>query len=142
MNVLTEAIPAGITFAKVLPSDWKDYAPGARYASVPSLVTHQWHDAATAPLTYTTTQYLDFWGVSGNPSYSYYRMNEAVIGGDSSTPAFVFINGQTVVVTLWHYQFSGPDISQYINEINAAMTTLGGGYQLSIVSLGSFPRYQ
>ena len=62
---------------------------------------------------------------------------EAPIGGDSSDPvSFIYNNKMILLFTFWRSDLAsysdGPNISYYINEINSAMTSLGGGYTLSL----------
>jgi len=60
---------------------------------------------------------------------------EQAIGGDSGGPVgFVYNNKLILLFTFFHGNGSedGPSIPYYINQINSAMTTLGGGYTLSI----------
>ena len=69
------------------------------------------------------------------------------IAGDSGNPAFFIVDGQPVLLGL--FSFGGRDnycgtlttIHDQIDAINAAMTTLGGGYQLTEVDLTEYPNY-
>jgi hypothetical protein len=62
------------------------------------------------------------------------------VNGDSGNPCFLIIDGVPVLVTTWTYggAGAGPRIHALHNEINAVMTTLGGGHQLTDVDLSDF----
>jgi hypothetical protein len=70
---------------------------------------------------------------------------EDVIAGDSSSPAFLLINGELVVLGGWHFGGAGGcanlAASAHQTMVNSWMTTLGGGYQLTNIDLSSFPTY-
>ncbi len=141
MNILTAPIAPGIGVAKVLPANWSTiYAPGFAKATLPVLSTHQWHDASIHSAYAILGGHLEMRtppvaGIIG-------QFFEYAVPGDSSTAYFAFIDGQTVAMTVLHHSYpDGPDLSKYINEINAAMTALGGGYQLQVVDLSGFPTY-
>lgn len=69
-----------------------------------------------------------------------------VISGDSGAPVFVIIENQPVVLCTWYQsdfsQFSfGPSISNYINQINTAISNLGSTSSLAIVNLSDYYQY-
>jgi hypothetical protein len=68
---------------------------------------------------------------------------QSIVNGDSGSPMFLVINGALALaaITSGPGAGSGDAIHQHIPAINAAMTTLGGGYQLTQVSLAGFPTY-
>jgi len=60
------------------------------------------------------------------------------IPGDSGSPVYIVINDQAVVLTtLWTASYS-PSIPDNYADINSAMTSLGGGYQLTVASMTGF----
>jgi hypothetical protein len=64
--------------------------------------------------------------------------SETIISGDSGNPAF-FVMGGEAVLTLTHFTAkTGPFYTSWFDELNAAMTSLGGGYQLTEYDIGSF----
>lgn len=73
--------------------------------------------------------------------------NENKISGDSGNPAFVIVNGELVLITVWTYggAGSGTAICDYIDDLNQMIIdvdTIGGvstGYTLTEVDLSSFP---
>jgi hypothetical protein len=66
-----------------------------------------------------------------------------VIPGDSGSPSFVIINNSAVLLTQWTYGGAGQGDEDvyYAPLINAAMTELGGGYQLTEIDLSAFPDF-
>lgn len=57
--------------------------------------------------------------------------SEDIASGDSGNPGFIIIDGIPVLL-FSHYSASyGPNYGNYLTEINAAMTVLGGGYQVT-----------
>lgn len=52
-----------------------------------------------------------------------------------------FIAGEAVLLSHATSPVAGPFYSHWIDEVNAAMTALGGGYQLTEIDLSSFAFY-
>jgi peptidoglycan hydrolase-like protein with peptidoglycan-binding domain len=68
------------------------------------------------------------------------EFSEDVISGDSGNPGFVLVGGQPVLIFTNFDVKSSPALSYYFDQINAAMTSLGGGYQLSTLDLSGFAK--
>ena len=69
-----------------------------------------------------------------------------VVGGDSGSPVFLFIDGEAVALCTWYQsnmvKYSvGPSISENVTGINAAISALGSGYQLATKDLSSYSNY-
>jgi hypothetical protein len=79
--------------------------------------------------------------------YALYRqLTNTIRFLDSGNPTFALINGEAVLLSVHSTQDGGPFLSGHLPEgnyesINAAMTTLGGGYQLTPIDLSAFPTY-
>jgi uncharacterized repeat protein (TIGR02059 family)/uncharacterized delta-60 repeat protein len=73
---------------------------------------------------YTTAPYSDY--------------TQSVIGGDSGSPSFILIDGKPILLTAYTGHGSGPAHGAYINQINSAMTALGGGYQVTQYDVSCF----
>ena len=67
-----------------------------------------------------------------------FQFTETLIGGDSGNPAFIVIGGEAVLMLTHHFATSGPFYTAWLDEVNTAMTTLGGGYQLTGFDLLGF----
>jgi hypothetical protein len=53
---------------------------------------------------------------------------ELPIGGDSGNPICLVYENQIILAFTFFSATAGPSLSHYVNDINTAMTTLGGGY--------------
>lgn len=93
------------------------------------------------------------WGLYGDVSIRRPPTNplklwySAVTGGDSASPFFLIINNRPIALSTWHtsdsIQFSsGPFITFYKDQINAAITSLGSTTSLSVVDLSGFTSYR
>ena len=69
--------------------------------------------------------------------------SEEIISGDSGNPQFILVDNQPVLLstTLGGGGGGGPSAGAYINEINTAMTNLGGGYQVTQYNPACFTQY-
>jgi peptidoglycan hydrolase-like protein with peptidoglycan-binding domain len=65
----------------------------------------------------------------------------ALRDGDSGNPNFMVINDELVLTGLHTSAGGGFLLAGYVNEINAAMTELGGGYQLTFADASCFDSY-
>lgn len=74
-------------------------------------------------------------------SGAFAAFSQDVIGGDSGSPNFVLIQGKPVLLSAYHYVSGGPNYGAYIPQINAAMTSLGGGYQVTEYDTSCFTAY-
>jgi hypothetical protein len=60
---------------------------------------------------------------------------ESAIEGTSANPMCFVYNNKLILLSMVRFTDSGDLISNYINECNSVMTSLGGGYQLSVFNL-------
>ncbi len=67
--------------------------------------------------------------------------SEAIVVGDSGQPNFMIIDGRPVFLTVHTGAGSGQDAGAFINELNMAMTSLGGGYQVTEYQPTCFTEY-
>ena len=142
---LDSDVPTGISFAKVLPVGFEDKLPAnIQPERIPCAATDQEEklivvDLANLPHDNSTTEYC---AMQIPVSALRLGFNEGLVGGDSGNPAFWFIGSDLVLLTMWSSANSGgygTSVAAFRNEINAAMTTLGGGYQLTTVDLSAYP---
>jgi hypothetical protein len=147
---LDSDVPAGIRFAHVLPANWRSNLPTMDQDAT-TLTTPRPRIPVLWTNQFKTLRVGDWAGVNGAPNnqcsdlapidpqrLTFYS---AVIVGDSGSPAFLLINGHAVLLSCWWSPVSGDMVSDFISQINAAMTTLGGGYQLTIESMAGFPAF-
>lgn len=146
VGVLDSDVPAGIGFARILPADFATRIPALGYGrTIPALCLDQEEKALVTDLG-------EVFGVGGSIGFvAPYQINfakrlefyEPKIGGDSGNPAFLIINNQLVLLTVWTFggAGSGTFVTGHIAAINTMMSQLGGGYQLTEADLSGFPTY-
>lgn len=141
IGVLDSDVPSGVSFARVLPSNWSAYLPSIGYSStIPLIVVDQEEKALVGDIG-SISSTVQIASPSNAQRASFW---ESIIVGDSGSPGFIVINNQLVIVTVLTYGglfTSGTAISAHIGAINTMMNTLGGGYQLSTVNLSGFPTF-
>lgn len=144
VGLLNADVPATISFARVLPAAWASKLPSV--SGVPVLCLDGEEKAIVS----------DLWSISANagtygamanvqPPADAVRLtfHEDKVGGDSGNPAGLVVNGNFVLLTVWTFggYGAGTSIAYHINGLNAAMTALGGGYQLTEADLSGFATY-
>jgi hypothetical protein len=138
---LDSPLPGTITPAKVLPTDWGDYLS---IGSCPLVVGNQsmhlllreWHSYTSDPN----------WFVAGEPikhrasaANNRLPVTHYITFGDSGSPLYVMIDDELVALGC-HWSANGCSfISQYMTEINSAIS--GSGYSLTPIDLSSYPNY-
>jgi hypothetical protein len=146
VGVLDSDVPGTISFAKVLPADWKDYFPSQmdynKEPGVPVMVLDQEEKALVynlgnvsegGPKPVPQTVYTDVpQDVLRSPFY------EVGVNGDSGDPMFMVIDGELVILTVLTCSGYGTDLQAFTDDINTMMTTLGGGYQLTPIDLSKY----
>jgi hypothetical protein len=149
VGLLSSDVPPSISFARVLPAGYEAKLPGLDTIPalrVPTLGLDQEEKALVSDL-YLITATAESNGAlvrhvqPSSPLRA--EFFEEKVGGDSGNPSFFIINGQLVLTTVWTYGGggTGTSINYHRAEINAIMTALGGGYQLTPIDLSGFPSY-
>ena len=141
--LLNADLPASIAFARVFPANLLSYFTSLRnssYGRVPLFRSDKEEKALvvdwqTSVGSSTGTAYVR--PPTGNRAIFY----EQLIGGDSGSHGAALVNGKAVLELVATTAFSGPSVWLSKTWINSAMTTLGGGYQLTEVDLSGFPTY-
>jgi len=134
-----------IRFSRVLPQGtFIPKLPGTKYG-VPTVCLNQFKDAFINPVygggdmdqpgnelmyRYATSALRQPW-------------SKEVVNGDSGSPTFLIIDPFMVLLGCWHLGGAGQtsDIASNHAGVNAAMTRLGGGQQLTDVNVTSWPIY-
>lgn len=143
VGVLSSDVPEGITFARVLPADWAEHLPLLNLVrSLPCLCLDQEEKALVTDLSNLGNS-ANFVAPSQLNFAQRLAFYESKVGGDSGNPAFLIVNDELVLLTVWTYggAGSGTFVTPQIAAINAMMTALGGGYQLTEADLSGFPTY-
>lgn len=134
---LNTALPANVAIYKVFPANLNDYLRTATLYNVPIVIwdqerkglMQQWYDE------HVTVG----WGYMRQAtSGAFAPVSELIIPGDSSSPCFAIVNDEPVLLGAIVSQLVFDSIHRLITEINSAMTSLGGGHQLTQIDLTSF----
>lgn len=146
IGVLDSDVPGTISYAKVLPSGFETKLPAdLAIQRIPCAATDQEEKLLVMDVQNLPANQSAFaTPVTTLTPIDAIRLNfnEGLVSGDSGNPAFWFINGDIVILTMWSTRAlggSGGPVAALRSEINAAMATLGGGYQLTTVDLSTFP---
>lgn len=137
IGLLDSDVPASIGFAKILPQNWPNYLPSLSSTyRLPCLVLDQEEKALISELYFLGNKAL-FLTPTNTIRFSFF---ESIILGDSGNPAFLIIDDELVIITVWTFGGAGggTSISYHKDAINTIMTTLGGGYSLTEIDLSGF----
>jgi hypothetical protein len=141
VGLLDSDVPAGIDYARVLPANWANYLPSVNTIALkpPALCLDQEEKALQSDLAALNTM-AQFMRPAAALRAAFY---EDKIGGDSSNPACLIVNGQLVVLTCWTFGGggSGTSVVDKRSAVDAIMTSLGGGYTTTAVDLSGFTSY-
>lgn len=135
------ALPGTITIPAVLPSNVLDYLPSLSTTyTVPCLAINQENKALVTDLARLSDAFA-----SCRTPLNATRLNffEELVSGGSGRQGFLLISGQAVLVTPWTFGGAGrgPLVNALHSELNGAMTTLGGGHQLTVASLSGYTNF-
>lgn len=149
VGVLDSDVPAGIGFVKILPVDALAKVPHVStvYTSTPAYgipgigldqeekaIVFEWAaDYLSSPYQYAITR--------GPTDATRLTFHENIVSGDSGNPFCLIVNGALVLLFTWLGVTGGSSFRYHAAAVNSAMTTLGGGYQLTTADLSAFPTY-
>jgi hypothetical protein len=140
VGVLDSDVPNTISFVKILPQNWNDYLPSLfSLYRLPCLVLDQEEKALISELSSLSTT-ANFSAPNNSTRLAFF---ESIITGDSGNPAFLIIDDELVIITVWTFGGAGGGTSILFHKdaINTMMTTLGGGYSLTEIDLSEFTDY-
>jgi hypothetical protein len=146
VGVLNSDLPETITPCKVLPSNYEDYLPtGPKY--IAALCLDQEEKALVTDLNILSSTSASF----TYPNLPYEQvLYEAKIVGDSGNPAFLIVNDELALLTVWTGGGAGSGtfvtpqiatINQMITDVDALAGNGGTGYTLQTVDLSSFTNF-
>ena len=142
IGVLDSDVPDSVTYYPIIASSTlqsliKKYEPAPTY-DIPMVVFDQEKKAIIHSLNGISSTAI------GHAPYSTGArafLSELIASGDSGSPAFIIVDDRPILL-FTHYSASwGPNLGNYISEINSAMTTLGGGYQVTQYDPTCFTQY-
>lgn len=140
IGLLDSDVPSSIGFVKILPQNWQNYLPNLSFTyTLPCLVLDQEEKALISELSYLNTT-ANFLIPKNLTRFAFY---ESIIIGDSGNPAFLIIDDELVIITVWTYggAGAGTSIVYHKDAINTMMATLGGGYSLTEINLSEFTNF-
>lgn len=144
VGVLDSDVPAGIGFARVLPDNWASYLPTLATRPLPTVGTDQEEKLLVRELS-TLTNPPGARAVYAVPADAQRRaFYEDVVSGDSGNPSCLIVGNQLVLLNLWTFGGAGQgtSVQAFRTALQAAMTSLGGGYTtLTNIDLSSFTSY-
>lgn len=145
IGLLNSDVPGTIKHYKILPVDWRDYLTLYTNSEVPIVVGAQqrklyqrwWkYQVASTRVGVPAGQER----VNINHSLAD-RASASLIIGDSGQPLFLPVNGELVLLGSNLSASSCYHAVTFKPEIDAAMTSLGGGYTTTAVDLTGFNNY-
>ena len=132
--VLDSDVPSEIAYYPIIDLvTFQDY--WKTVPSTPTIVLDQEDKALIKNISGIAVDLLYYSGSMTAPRSDF---DETLIEGDSGNPVFGVIGGRLVLLTGVYTATYGTSFSSFIDDINSAMTTLGGGYQASTLDLTCF----
>ncbi len=129
VSLLESAVPASISFARVLPLG---YAATLPPVGLPVFATDQEKKALVADVMMTMSGLVYIAQPSNAQRKAFY---EPWIVGDSGSAAALIVNNILTLMVTATDPDNGPDYSANQTALNSAMADLGGGYQLTVADL-------
>lgn len=127
---LSSDVPASIRFARVLNlNEYFAIATGS-----PAVFPDQFNQLFVADLDDVQNTLLQFSPPADTQRLAFWKLP---VAGDSSNPMFLLLNDEAVLLGAIHTDSDAVPVSRYLDDINSAMTSLGGGYQLTETSFRS-----
>lgn len=144
LGLLDSDVPAGISYARVLPVDFRRYLYLSGYDHIPCLAVNQDQellvfDIDSLPAVTTASQRMEW----GSPAFGSLRRDfwKTLVSGDSGTPLFTMIDGKVVLLAQATSGLSGTHKAPWHTAINSAMSGLLGGAALTDIDLSSYGTY-
>lgn len=132
IGLLDSDLPANVSFCKVADFDLVQKINVNN--KVPVLYTDTSRNALVADYYYVGGYPFGKYGEIDQPLVGSKRRDfyEQIVGGESGNPASFVYNNKIILLFTFVSSDLGATPSAYLNQINSTMTTLGGGYTLSL----------
>lgn len=142
IGLLDSDVPDSVTYYPIIASSTlqsliKKYQPAPAY-DIPMVVFDQEKKAIVHSLNYAEG------GAIGHNIYASGPrafLSEYLVSGDSGSPAFIIVDDRPILLFTHYSANGGPELGNNIAQINSAMTTLGGGYQVTQYDPTCFTQY-
>lgn len=165
IQVVRLSAAVSVPFCKVVPTDVMDYLPSvtrtkannglaASRPRLPIVATNQDKHFGYLPCFELKGDWITTQGISGQAGYGAFEANQAaaaayptlvpfVRSGCSGHPLFLLVGGELVLVGLYFSASAGNSFQRQATHdaVNAALATLGGGYQLTPADLSAYTQY-
>lgn len=135
ISLLSEAVPESIAYCRVLPTDWRDYVT---VKDLPILAGDQQFQVLSRKAISADNGVVTHQNATRSELVPF---TETIISGDSGSPLWVIVDGELILLGTHGGANGFVCVSDRIDEINEAMDTLGGGYQLDEIDLSAYPSY-
>jgi hypothetical protein len=136
IGVLDSDLPSNVSFCKIASFDFSTL--GTTTNKIPVFYTDQERKALIA-IGYGQTEapdtyYIESPNLNSTSQENAQRANfyELPIGADSGNPVCFVYNNKLILLFTFTAPWAGTSAPYHIDAINSAMTTLGGGYTLSL----------
>lgn len=141
---LNSPLPAGIVPAKVFQANVfpdKITSDSMLNRYVPVMFSDQHRTLRVGELVG-----LNSYAVVVESETEFQQWYSPVVGGDSGSAVLASVNGETVALGVWYGSnlttlAIAPNLSNYIAQINAAITSLGSATSLAEIDLSAYPDY-
>lgn len=132
IGLLDSDLPANVSFCKVADFDLVQKINVNN--KVPVLYTDASRNALVADYYYAGGFPFGKYGEIDQPLVNSKRRDfyEQIVGGDSGNPVSFVYNNKIILLFTFVTSDLGSTPSAYLDQINSTMTTLGGGYTLSL----------
>ena len=165
LQVVRLSAAVSAPFCKVIPTDVLDYLPSVTRTKadnglassrprLPIIATNQDKHCGYLPCYELQGDWITAQGIPGQAGYGQFEANQAaaiaypslvpfVRTGCSGHPVFLLVAGELVLVGLYVSANTGSSFQRQVTQdaVNAALTALGGGYQLTPADLSAYTAY-
>lgn len=146
IGLLSSDVPGTLTWYKLMPADWQDYLTLYGNSNVPVVALDQqrnalqrWRKIYPYPASDPALRAIY------NSVFVYHHLassaSQEIVVGDSGQPIFHPIDGELVLLGCHTWETSAFLLGMVKTEIDAAMTSLGGGYTSTAADLTGFNNY-
>lgn len=144
VGILDSDVPSTITFARILPDNWRNYfttdVDGRPAPNVYVLFVNQDESVCARRWSITPDPSEVMWSVATElpRELSFYDSPRTIRILDSGSPVLLIVNKTPVLLATAFTASYGPSPLWFKTQINAVMAALGGGYSLTPIDLENY----